>query len=105
MELHELSESARQVYLQRMKKQLDIEQREFKQLVGNQTSNHANPDKIACQQIFEGLFFEQEGTLKKFATDMKNYAVDTEANSSADFPNITFDNISMEKVFHYHAKI
>lgn len=99
MELHNLNDSARQIYVNRMKKQLELEQEELKQLIGIHVTNRHNSDKLACQEIFQNLCFEKNGKIKTFASEMKRYAAETTLDHG--FPNVLFDNICVVKVIFF----
>ena len=99
MELHNLNDSARQIYVHRMKKQLELEQEELKQLIGIHVTNRQNSDKLACQEIFQNLCFEKNGKIKTFASEMKRYAAETTLDHG--FPNVLFDNICVVKVIFF----
>ena len=99
MELHNLNDSARQIYVHRMKKQLELEQEELKQLIGIHVTNRQNSDKLACQEIFQNLCFAKNGKIKSFACEMKRYTAETTLDHG--FPNVLFDNICVVKVIFF----
>ena len=99
MELGELSAAAASVYVERMRRQMEREIEEMRELCSGQEDNRDNSDKWDAFACLDVLLPSEED----FVRELRNHKVLVETDQ---FPNVLWDNVCVEQVicdFHFKS--